>query len=146
MANDHQYELQNIPISVLQAEKQRDCHQPPSLVKLGQHMLGKVGEEEFEKLSDVPEWSVFDLSDTLFDKFLLFFKLKEEMQLATVSEKRKDGQGKGLGKATASAERCGKEGEGDETKALEEVKEASFAEEVNAEQVVEKLSFSLFKS
>ena len=32
-------------------------------------VLNEVGEEEFEKLSDLPEWSVFDLSDLLFDKF-----------------------------------------------------------------------------
>ena len=158
MANgqDHYYkrkanELQNILISVLQAEKGRECHKLPSLVNLSQHMLNRVGKEEFEKLSDVPEWSVFDLSDALFDKFLLFFKLEAEMR----PEERKERREKGLGKATALAERGGKAGEGDKMKTLEEVKEksdleASFAEEAeircNAEQVVEKFSFPLFQS
>ena len=154
---DHHYkrkanELQNILISVLQAEKGRECHKLPSLVNLSQHMLNRVGKEEFEKLSDVPEWSVFDLSDALFDKFLLFFKLEAEMR----PEERKERREKGLGKATALAERGGKAGEGDKMKTLEEVKElqsdleASFAEEAevrcNAEQVVEKFSFPLFQS
>ena len=159
MANgqDHHYkrkanELQNILISVLQAEKGRECHKLPSLVNLSQHMLNRVGKEEFEKLSDVPEWSVFDLSDALFDKFLLFFKLEAEMR----PKERKERREKGLGKATALAERGGKAGEGDKMKTLEEVKElqsdleASFAEEAevrcNAEQVVEKFSFPLFQS
>ena len=118
-------------------------------------MLNRVGKEEFEKLSDVPEWSVFDLSDTLFDKFLLFFKLEAEMRHAAVSEERKERREKCLGKASALAERGGKAGEGDKMKTLEEVKEksdleASFAEEAevrcNAEQVVEKFSFPLFQS
>ena len=141
-------ELQNILISVLQAEKGRECHKLPSLVNLSQHMLNRVGKEEFEKLSDVPEWSVFDLSDALFDKFLLFFKLEAEMR----PEERKERREKGLGKATALAERGGKAGEGDERKTLEEKSdlEASFAEEAevkcNADQVVEKLSFPLFHS
>ena len=132
--------------------KSRACHELPSLVNLSQHMLNRVGKEEFEKLSDVPEWSVFDLSDALFDKFLLFFKLEAEMR----PEERKERREKGLGKATALAERGGKAGEGDKMKTLEEVKElqsdleASFAEEAevkcNAEQVVEKFSFPLFQS
>ena len=92
-------------------------------------MMNKVGKEEFEKLSDLPEWSVFDLSDTLFDKFLLFFQLE-----AAVSAERKDGKGEKskCAKATARAEGGGKAGEG-ENKTLEEAKEfqdleASFAE------------------
>ena len=115
-------------------------------------MVNKVGKVEFEKLSDLPVYKVFDLSDVLFDKFLLFFKLEAEMR----PEERKERREKGLGKATALAERGGKAGEGDKMKTLEEVKElqsdleASFAEEAevrcNAEQVVEKFSFPLFQS
>ena len=74
--------------------KSRACHELPSLVNLSQHMRNKVGKEQFEKLSDIPEWSTFDISEVLFDKFLLFFKLE------AVTNKCKDGHGKdrGLGK------------------------------------------------
>ena len=79
-----------------------------------------MGKVEFEKLSDLPVYKVFDLSDVLFDKFLLFFKLE-----AAVSTEKKDGKeerGK-LGKATALAKKGGKAGEGDESKTLAEAKE-----------------------
>ena len=122
-------------------------------------VLNEVGEEEFEKLSDLPEWSVFDLSDLLFDKFLLFFKLEAEMRPTAVNKDGAETE-QGLGKVTALAEKEGKSGEGVKAKTLrvEEQSECKEREDLadtsaeraevkcNAEQVeVEKFSFPLLK-
>ena len=83
-------------------------------------MVNKVGKVESEKLSDLHVYKVFDLSDVLFDKFLLFFKLE-----TAVSTEKKDGKGERdkLGKATAPAKKGGKAAEADESKTLAKVKE-----------------------
>merc|ERR1719305_460179 len=76
-------------------------------------MRNKVGKEQFEKLSDIPEWSTFDISEVLFDKFLLFFKLE------AVTNKCKNAHGKdrGLGK-TFEMDRVS--GNGTETDSLKQ--------------------------
>ena len=95
--------------------------------------LNKVGEEEFEKLSDMPVWSVCDLSDFLFDKFVLFFKLEAEMQSSAVSKQCKDGNEQGLGKPTALEEKSGKEVESKTLNEQSECTERADLADVSAE-------------
>ena len=94
--------------------------------------FNKVGEEEFEKLSNMPAWSVCDLSDFLFDKFVLFFKLEAEMQSSAVSKQSKDGNDQGAGKPTPMEDKSGSKNSKEQSECKER---ADLAPDVSVEGV-----------
>ena len=117
------------PFLIRQPSLRRDRHNFQCLIA-----FNKVGEEEFEKLSNMPVWSVCDLSDFLFDKFVLFFKLEAEMQSSAVSKQSKDRNDQGLGKPTALEEKSGEEVKSETSKEQSECKErADLAPDVSVE-------------